>query len=811
MRGSVEDKRSPGGGGGGMRGGAGAMDAGVGGGGGGKRGDACLAEIQRLEKNRANRRNRMEKARKDRVAEEARNIANGNPGDVDFMGMIQSFRDQRAGTSTPHAPARDGVKICIAIRKRPTNSKERARKDHDAVSCFNPEVTVHDCKLRVDGISKYLDSVGFRFDHAFGEEEDNQLVYDCTAKPLVPFVLSRGRATVFAYGQTGSGKTFTMVGIQKNATSDLFEQLAQMPSRGSLSVHVSFFEIYGGRCQDLLNHRHRCVVREDGKGEVVIAGLEEKEAMDADGLEEFIADGNRNRTTHATESNDQSSRSHAICQICVRDNSSGRLYGKLSLIDLAGSERGADTKSHNRQRRMEGADINKSLLALKECIRALDSDSVHVPYRASKLTLVLKDSFTRKGARTVMIATVSPGASAADHTINTLRYADRVKENKVEQFKPVANAGPAAGAGSESGGRASPLDHPPPPPSPALPKPGAANASASAYASGGASAGAGAGAGGGTSSTQQAKMLERRPSGSSVASGGGGGGGLLSSQRSFSEFKSPSNQKTGGGGGSNGVPEASAGTESSSSRWAQAKGGPTSSAALGSGLSTPSKKGSLYGGARYQRSLSGPGSDGKRSSMPQRPTAESFSSQETSNLRGLRGKGAAAVRDGGGRGGGGGGGRAEAPAPERAGSGGGLESAGSDTASAASDINYMHESLRQYNLPEEGEGDEEGVVELHHTVQSLFEEEEALLNLHMNIIQENAELLTEEGRLLQQIQGDDVVDYDIDAYATRLSEILDRKMTLMSSLQTRLRNFRGHLEAEEKASVKVRGMHVPQY
>lgn len=58
-------------------------------------------------------------------------------------------------------------------------------------------------------------------------------------------------------------------------------------------------------------------------------------------------------------------RSHAICQICVRDSSNGRLYGKLSLIDLAGSERGADTKSHNRQRRMEGADINKSLLALK--------------------------------------------------------------------------------------------------------------------------------------------------------------------------------------------------------------------------------------------------------------------------------------------------------------------------------------------------------------------------------------------------------------------------------------------------------------
>lgn len=53
---------------------------------------------------------------------------------------------------------------------------QRARKDHDAVSCFNPEVTVHDCKLRVDGISKYLDSVGFRFDHAFGEDDSNQMV-----------------------------------------------------------------------------------------------------------------------------------------------------------------------------------------------------------------------------------------------------------------------------------------------------------------------------------------------------------------------------------------------------------------------------------------------------------------------------------------------------------------------------------------------------------------------------------------------------------------------------------------------------------
>jgi kinesin family protein 2/24 len=143
------------------------------------------------------------------------------------------------------------------------------------------------------------------------------------------------------------------------------------------------------------------------------------------------------RTTHTTEANDTSSRSHAICQIFFRDIHTGKLKGKLSLVDLAGSERGTDTKSHNTQRRTESAEINTSLLSLKECIRALgqkgnkQSQPLHVPYRGSKLTLILKDCFTSAHAKTTMIATVSPGASGADHSLNTLRYADRIKEQRV--------------------------------------------------------------------------------------------------------------------------------------------------------------------------------------------------------------------------------------------------------------------------------------------------------------------------------------------------------------------------------------------
>ena len=104
------------------------------------------------------------------------------------------------------------------------------------------------------------------------------------------------------------------------------------------------------------------------------------------------------------------------------------------MVDLAGSERAQDCQSNNKERRMEGAEINTSLLALKEVIRALATGGSlkRIPFRGSKLTQVLKDSFTGN-SKTTMIANVSPAHSCCEHTLNTLRYADRVKELKKEQ------------------------------------------------------------------------------------------------------------------------------------------------------------------------------------------------------------------------------------------------------------------------------------------------------------------------------------------------------------------------------------------
>jgi kinesin family protein 2/24 len=227
---------------------------------------------------------------------------------------------------------------------------------------------------------------------------------------------------------SGIGKTFTMSGIQQILAHDLYGELRDQKVEHDITL--AFFELYGGYVQDLLHGRKRCKLLEDGRGEVNITGLQEVPAKTAADFLRIIEDGHSQRTTHTTEANDCSSRSHAICQVFLRDHSSGKLQGKLTLVDLAGSERGSDTKSHNSQRRTESADINTSLLSLKECIRALGQKNVHVPYRGSKLTLILKDCFS-PDSKTTMIATVSPGASATDHSLNTLRYADRIKEQRV--------------------------------------------------------------------------------------------------------------------------------------------------------------------------------------------------------------------------------------------------------------------------------------------------------------------------------------------------------------------------------------------
>ena len=393
----------------------------------------------------------MRKRRDERKIKESRKIAANNNHefigkamDKDYEKMIRNKKsDIYSYEPEPHTDI-DNSKIFVVVRKRPLSKKEISNGEIDCISCLNPKVTVHECKIKIDGITKYLEDHEFYFDNTFNENESTEEIYDYTIAPMINLVLKKGIVTCFAYGQTGSGKTFTMKGIENLAIESLFQEIKKMNKK--FEILISFFEIYGGRLYDLLNNKNKLQVFDDSKGVTQIFGLQEFVAETPEDMRLIIDKANAVRTTHNTVTNETSSRSHAICNIKIKEKGS-KDFGKLSLVDLAGSERAQETQSNNRTRRAEGAEINKSLLALKECIRALQArktsgnNDIHVPFRASKLTHVLRDSFVSKSdkSRIIMISCINPSYISSNHTINTLRYSDRLKEQTVYMQKQIGN------------------------------------------------------------------------------------------------------------------------------------------------------------------------------------------------------------------------------------------------------------------------------------------------------------------------------------------------------------------------------------
>uniref|UniRef100_A0AAR2LSL6 Kinesin-like protein n=1 Tax=Pygocentrus nattereri TaxID=42514 RepID=A0AAR2LSL6_PYGNA len=398
----------------------------------------CVKEVEKLQEKRERRRLQQQELREKRAQEVDTTIPN-----YEIMQMIRDFRASLDYRPLTTADLIEEHRICVCVRKRPLNKKEVTAKELDVITIPSKDVVmVHEPKQKVD-LTRFLENQTFRFDYAFDDSTTNEMVYRFTARPLVETIFERGMATCFAYGQTGSGKTHTMggdfsgknqdcsKGIYALAARDVFLMLKKPNYKKlELQVYATFFEIYSGKVFDLLNRKAKLRVLEDGKQQVQVVGLQEREVKCTEDVLKLIEVGNSCRTSGQTSANAHSSRSHAVFQIILRRK--GKMHGKFSLIDLAGNERGADTSSADRQTRLEGAEINKSLLALKECIRALGRNKPHTPFRASKLTQVLRDSFIGENSRTCMIATISPGMASCENTLNTLRYANRVKELTVD-------------------------------------------------------------------------------------------------------------------------------------------------------------------------------------------------------------------------------------------------------------------------------------------------------------------------------------------------------------------------------------------
>ncbi|CAK1367970.1 Kinesin-like protein KIP2 [Cercospora beticola] len=334
----------------------------------------------------------------------------------------------------------------------------------------------------------------YRYDNVFSPNDGNSKVYDNAAKRLVRRVMEGYHGTVFAYGMTGTGKTFSMQGTATQpgviplAITDIFSYIRENPSREFL-LRVSYLEIYNEKIYDLLSQttagqtQEEIKLREDSRRGVYATPLKEEIVQSPNQLLRVIARGDQARRTGSTQFNARSSRSHAVVQIVVESRErtanhgphfekevrrgdkimpGGVLVSTLSLIDLAGSEKAAEDK----ERRTEGAHINKSLLTLGTVIARLSTEdekdgakpadkekaTKHLPYRDSKLTRLLQGALSGNSLVSILctIQLSSANTSAAQssshtgETLNTLKFASRAKNNIISHAKKnesLANPG----------------------------------------------------------------------------------------------------------------------------------------------------------------------------------------------------------------------------------------------------------------------------------------------------------------------------------------------------------------------------------
>jgi kinesin family protein 2/24 len=342
-----------------------------------------------------------------------------------FVGAIDAYRASQptALGIGPAAPsdAAEGIHVCI--RKRPLFQHEVDAGDYDATTVAGgTRLVVHDGRMKPDMRSMFMRHQSFSFDRVFGEQSTNVDVYGGTAAPLVRHAVGGGIATVFMFGQTGSGKTYTMSAIHRQAAEELFEMLdAELDAGGEESeVVVTYVELAGSVCRDMLNDGATVPLMADANGEVHMCGAAEQSATDAQELLDVIRDASARRATCATGVHDQSSRTHAVCRITIRQG--GSCHGMFTMVDLAGTERGKDSKWHDEKLQKETAEINSSLMALKDCVRERASGAKYISFRASKLTQLLRSCFVSSRACTVVIATVSPSSGDTEHTLCTLQH-----------------------------------------------------------------------------------------------------------------------------------------------------------------------------------------------------------------------------------------------------------------------------------------------------------------------------------------------------------------------------------------------------
>ena len=338
-----------------------------------------------------------------------------------------------AKMATASSSAAGGNNIKVVARFRPQNKIEVVNGGQPIVN-FHGDDT---CNIK----SNEAGNAPFTFDRVFGMSSRQIDIFDYSIRSTVEDVMNGYNGTVFAYGQTGAGKSYTMMGdmddkeykgVIPRIMEQIFDAIMTASSTIEFTVGIGYMEIYMEKIRDLMAPvNDNLPINESARGPFV-KGLQEIFVSSVDEVYQALHIGQRSRATASTNMNSESSRSHSIFVVTIKqkDTSSGtEKIGTLYLVDLAGSEKVGKTGASG-QTLEEAKKINKSLSALGMVINSLtDGKSSHIPYRDSKLTRILQESLGGN-SRTTLIINCSPSSYNDAETLSTLRFGTRAKSIK---------------------------------------------------------------------------------------------------------------------------------------------------------------------------------------------------------------------------------------------------------------------------------------------------------------------------------------------------------------------------------------------
>ena len=343
--------------------------------------------------------------------------------------------------------SKETIKVCCRFRKEFDHSED----EYDSWEFEVETATIYYGERNTKTEKKWV------YDYILPPDTTQEQMYEKVAKKTIVDFTEGYNGTIFAYGQSGSGKTYSMLGpdsvfetlassaenelygITPRAVYQIFNIFKDFERNGTKwKLSLSYIEIYNEKIKCLLSKKDGLKIREDPNEGFIIP---EKDSIDCQtplSVFEGINLASKNRATGATNQNERSSRSHAILQLELIYNSIDGLVRKshLSLVDLAGSERIAKTGAEG-QRLKEAQKINQSLTTLGMVIMSLTTPgSKHIPFRNSKLTLILKDSLGGS-SKTTLLCTASRLKRHSEESIQTLYFASRAKTIKNNAKKNI--------------------------------------------------------------------------------------------------------------------------------------------------------------------------------------------------------------------------------------------------------------------------------------------------------------------------------------------------------------------------------------